>query len=99
MEFKGTKGKWRINGEKYFTIDSIGSSEPQSIGIKTIATVNSSFMTTEESKANAVVMGKSKEMLELLKEIERAYQMYSGNIPFSTFEKTEKLIKEATELK
>jgi hypothetical protein len=68
MEFKGTGGTWSVSGEKYFTIESKVQHERHTVPIVTIATINSSFRPTEESKANAKLISKSLAMLEKLNE-------------------------------
>ncbi|MDR4892246.1 MULTISPECIES: hypothetical protein [unclassified Chryseobacterium] len=93
-EFKGTKGNLSITGEKYFVIDCRDSGT-----VKTIATVNTTSIPIEEAKGNATIFIKSYAMLEILKEVERSYLMYAGNIPYQLFERIENIIKVATELK
>jgi len=53
MEFKGTKGEWCVNGKKYPTIVSKNNNKNIIVTYSTIATVNSTFRTIEESQANA----------------------------------------------
>ena len=97
-EFKGTGGTWSVLGEKYFTIESKVQHERHIVPIVTIATVNSSFRPTEESKANAKLISKAPEMLEMLNKCAD----YFLNIPNSmqaeeNAEAILQLIKEATE--
>lgn len=95
-EFKGTSGTWSVLGEKYFTIESKVQHERHIVPIVTIATVNSSFRPTEEAKANAKLISKAPEMLELLKALLTIYHTNDVMTSYD-FEKIEKLIKEATE--
>lgn len=92
-EFKGTGGTWSVLGEKYFTIESKVQHERHIVPIVTIATVNSSFRPTEEAKANAKLISKAPEMLEMLEHVLALAKC--GNIVEAY--KVEELIKEATE--
>jgi len=63
MEFKGTRGKWEINPR---------ASRNVRCGLITIANCSSgqNGELEEEEKANALLISKSPEMLEMLKEFE-----------------------------
>lgn len=65
-KFKGTRGKWYVDGEKYFTIQSRSTDDRRLETLPTIATVNTTFINQEEAKANAILIGSSKELLESL---------------------------------
>jgi hypothetical protein len=99
MEFKGTSGKWRaINLCGRYVVGNDENSTLHFIdcwleGIGGIAT-------NKEAKANVLLISKAPEMLEMLKEYVR---LLDGEFSPKTFiselvEKTEILIKEATEL-
>ncbi|OPC44640.1 hypothetical protein [Elizabethkingia anophelis] len=94
-EFKGTGGTWSVSGEKYFTIESKVQHERYVVPIVTIATVNSSFRPTEEAKANAKLISKAPEMLEMLKRCE--VRIEPKDIHISLLNDLRQLIKEATE--
>lgn len=91
MEFKGTKGKWEIkkraNGCFYINAQSWGK----------FCQVYSITDTKweEQSKANALLISKAPEMLEMLKEIKSRLK---GNGFPSLTAMVEQLIKEATEI-
>jgi hypothetical protein len=82
MEFKGTKGKWEV------TISN------EYCGDYSIRTENGSA-TSFEDDANALLISKAPEMLEMLKVI-FLEKLNGTNI--ITYEPIEQLIKEATEL-
>ena len=86
VEFKGTKGKWIvcINYNDIVLTDA-GAYRPNSM-----QTVNS---TKNELKANALLISKAPEMLEMLEII-----LQSENTPIVHRKKVKQLIKEATEL-
>jgi len=103
MEFKGTKGKWVFN-ETQMKIKGSGDIEGHTV----IANVSpkmdfSRGMTTQ--KANALLISKAPEMLEMLKDIikqanEVVYvnSMGASETYFQLINQAEQLIKEATEL-
>ena len=100
MEFKGTKGKRRYSNEyECITTSRIGIVE----GSKTICHIkqNPSFdFSGNEAKANALLISKAPQMLEMLKDA--AQNLRNGNTSNAKLEmaeKIEQLIKEATELK
>jgi hypothetical protein len=89
MEFKGTKGKWEIYWDIQYPDILISTDEAN------IATVDSwDYDTTyeEESKANALLISKAPEMLEMLKKIHKT------TLDEDIKCQVELLIKEATEL-
>lgn len=103
MEFKGTKGKWEVKGHPYF------NEEDGYVGAYNITTQNREQTVTavpayefwgqtiETAKANALLISKAPEMLEmleiLLKEF-KATDVRTGAIK----EDLKQLIKEATTL-
>ena len=89
MEFKGTKGKWVAwLGDKQTTSSvKIGSME-----IELEIDYDNKL---DEERANALLISKAPEMLEMLKEVKRRLK---GNGFPSLTETIEELIKEATEI-
>lgn len=84
MEFKGTKGKWKIN-EDY--IQSANSKQM----------IADCFPTTDEDRANALLISKAPEMLETLKHLYS--DLKQGALPSEAeIQNIKQLIKEATEL-
>ncbi len=86
MEFKGTKGKWntfndRVEQRGQFTDNVICRFEPRM---------------SMESKANALLISKAPEVLEMLNELISANPMHNGW--HEKILKANKLIKEATEI-
>jgi hypothetical protein len=106
-EFKGTKGQWYVSGgDKYATIQSRNMDEKIVVTYPTIATVNSTFIDIEEFRANALLISKAPEMLEMLEEIQRRISIIISE-PNGIVRETminnldlgiEKLIKEATQI-
>lgn len=95
MEFKGTKGKWIVDHEesgfnKYHQLCTPISTKGF-IGFCEI------YGDDEESKANALLISKSPEMLEMLQKIHLKLTD-SDTINYDDYEELEQLIKEATEL-
>jgi hypothetical protein len=88
-EFKGTKGKWTSfkpqdgNGFVYVNNEYL-----------TTGTIATCYGDGEEPQANALLISKAPEMLEMLKEL------ISGNrlLLETDYKKIEQLIKEATQL-
>lgn len=86
MEFKGTKGRWYVS-KAYKTInDEKGFGIAQENGIRN----------SNEWDANALLISKAPEMLEMLIDIVNANN--KGNLEHLNFYQIEQLIKEATEL-
>jgi hypothetical protein len=84
MEFKGTKGKWYINRWGNVT------SENEEVAYMPSATFN------EINAANALIISKAPEMLEMLTNTKTYLEQTQGNS--AVLEDIKKLIKEATEL-
>jgi type II secretory pathway component GspD/PulD (secretin) len=87
MEFKGTKGKWELAG---ISGRMIKSTDTKELG----------FIADVDTRANALLISKAPEMLDMLKEYVR---LLDGEFSPKTFiselvEKSQILIKEATEL-
>jgi hypothetical protein len=102
MEFKGTKGKWEISTDNEEGI-LITSMHPQNRDIASVWKYDVTFLENEEAKANALLISKSPEILEMLKEFYGVVRIYNENnvLPqYITNEmaKAYKLIKEATEI-
>ena len=99
MRFKGTKGKWGVidysfdeNGQGYIPI---GTSEKQ-----WIAEAKGTHLhvdSIEEMKANALLISKAPEMLEILKDINNDFDVWDL-LPNNVQENIYTLIKQATEL-
>jgi hypothetical protein len=95
MEFKGTKGKWDVSGKigtnnygvKFLTIDFEDAKDCIDIYVDKRYPEYVSFL---ETQANALLISKAPEMLEMLKDIKD----YLGS---DKREQVEQLIKEATE--
>lgn len=88
-EFKGSKGKWRV----------IKNSTTLSCNKEQIITCWFFTNRKEEAKANALLISKAPEMLEMLKEIVHAFD--SDNLhgyQEEILKQTKQLIKEATEI-
>ena len=99
MEFKGTKGKWVLYSA---SSPSINECTKWSVynGTKRIALCYNLFendtslnVSVEEGKANALLISKAPEMLEMLQWLNR-----KGGLGLDVHEQIEQLIKQATEL-
>jgi hypothetical protein len=92
--FRGTKGKWVIDVNDIQTVlTDNGAYRPNAIQITTSTKI--------ELKANALLISKSPEMLEMLEELRGIFDKYSVDFQSQFFkykEPLEQLIKEATEL-
>lgn len=92
MEFKGTKGKWQIGEIKH----SVWGENRKGCIADCTGVHNKHFyigFTSEESEANALLISKAPEMLEMLKRFVK-----SDDLQIEDFIEAEQLIKEATEL-
>lgn len=102
MEFKGTKEKWEVienqkENSNGFIAVRIGGFHCTYYG--RIKMENEDF--SEETKANALLISKAPEMLEMLKELRKWYeenQYRLGDYTPVVFSKALSLIKEATEI-
>jgi hypothetical protein len=95
MEFKGIKGKWSFEQEydhKYKQESFIISSDEANINtfVSVWSGTNDGI---DEARANALLISKAPEMLQLLFELTNDY-----DTPHYTVEKIQRLIKEVTEL-
>lgn len=94
MEFKGTKGKWIIDNEE------IGYNEYHQlctpISVNGIIGFCDVYGDDEQSKANALLISKAPEMLEMLMRAENWCASCNQNA--SIVKDIQKLIKEATEI-
>lgn len=88
MEFKGTKGKWSIMDASRFEVPFIIINDND----ETIFQCYNAKQ-ANEAQANALIISKSPEMLEMLENIFKDYDYAKNN-----WEKLEQLIKEATEI-
>lgn len=105
MEFKGTKGRWvlssseNLNGRLLFVIqNAFYDSKPSDLLIHI-----TSFSEVEIQKANALLISKAPEMLEMLKKISEFIDGYENVNYWARLLQREvpeikQLIKEATEL-
>ena len=108
MEFKGTKGKWYIDYNGFYNeiLSTSNSYDGKVFKAYTLLhdceTVVVDLSNCDEDKANALLISKSPEMLEMLKSIVSHFG--DDDKHFSPFElkldidKAKQLIKEATEL-
>jgi hypothetical protein len=98
-EFKGTKGDWE------FSMCQISEQININSGLINIANVFSYDVLCvendiEEAKANALLISKAPEMLEMLKEIITDWEFGNEDnfIMANNIDKAKKIIKEATEV-
>lgn len=91
------KHRWKLVGEKYFTIERINTDDKIVVTYPTVATVNTTFIDEKQAKENALLISKAPEMLEFLIELYNDKETHSGMFP-SQQQKLEQLIKEVTEL-
>jgi len=95
MEFKGTKGKWKIknqNNERlWFNIAS-----DKDIIARTFYGDAEPIVTSEEAHANALLISKAPKMLEMLGKIIKEHETDTKS--WSTTLEIKQLIKEATEI-
>lgn len=98
MEFKGTKGKWELStaASGGISIDSIDPKDGLNFEVCEVWGINNDMVHSEESKANALLISKAPEILEMLIDIVNANN--KGNLEHLNFYQIEQLIKEATEL-
>jgi hypothetical protein len=99
MEFKGTKGQWYIDTELEYMNE-------YDVKVRVISSDNDEefvniFGNNEEDEANALLISKAPEMLEMLIEFVNMFEgvLNEGTPSFLLHESTKQLIKEATELK
>ena len=99
MEFKGTQGKWHLKGCPYYDDDSKEHhgaftvvTEEAETTITCVKAYSFYGQTLETATANALLISKAPEMLEMLKDIKD----YLGS---DKRMEVEQLIKEATKLK
>ena len=98
-EFRGTKGKWVIDTEESYRNESGVLVTPISIENFIIGFVDV-YGDQPEDRANALLISKSHEMFEMLKECMRVLSSVQSPATPSILlhRKIEQLIKEATEL-
>ena len=97
-EFKGTKGKWFIDNEE----SHIMSNDVYCNVISTKNTIGLAdiYGDDEQAKANALLISKAPEMLEMLKEVIEFTKKVQAPSTFALLlrQEIEQLIKSATEL-
>ena len=95
MEFKGTKGKWNYENGTYLENTMFFSFNNGEV-IK-VSNINYNDEATEETEANALLISKAPEMLEMIKLlIDRLEENDLKEL--SAVKRAKQLIKEATEL-
>ena len=94
-EFKGTKGKWEIKDIKSPFETTINSSEYRIAEVKHFKGKGFNDPIEKEAKANALLISKAPEMLEMLKRCE--YWISACNEDANILKDISELIKEATE--
>jgi hypothetical protein len=97
MEFKGTKGKWRniVLGDR----NVIGNDENSTLHfIDCWLAGIGGIETNEEAKANALLISKAPEMLEMLEKVLNLNNSAKEHISEKFFSDVEQLIKEATKI-
>lgn len=92
MEFKGTGKNWKLIGSQIWNKDGF----PIIIG--SVYKHNPNNMSYEEQSANALIISKAPEMLEMLKKILKNVEGSGVEIGAINLEEIEKLIKQATRL-
>jgi hypothetical protein len=94
MEFKGTNQKWGYRPQAIskngFYIETINKNHMGTF----IGEVGGGLQDLKEIEANALLISKSPEMLEMLKKIVSCYHIYE----FEILDEAKQLIKEATEI-
>lgn len=97
-EFKGTKGKWKIKDIKSTLETEINSSEYRIAKVKHYKGKNFNDPIEKEAKANALLISKAPEMLEMVSELLKELEFH-GYRHSTTIYNAQNLIKEATEFK
>ena len=95
MEFKGTKGKWKVSKYNYDEIKS-----DSGFCICDVWDMDTeTFPNPSEAKANALLISKAPEMLEMLKKMVNEFDVeFTNQYQFDLHSKAKQLIKEATEI-
>jgi len=96
MEFKGTKGKWKIKDIKSTLETEINSSEYRIAKVKHYKGKNFNDPIEKEAKANALLISKAPELLEMISELLKELEFH-GYRHSTTIYNAQNLIKEATE--
>ena len=96
-EFKGTKGKWKIKDIKSTLETEINSSEYRIAEVKHYKGKNFNDPIEKEAKANALLISKAPEMLEMIQSLIEAKNNGNDWDSEELFIKAEVLIKESTE--
>jgi hypothetical protein len=98
MEFKGTKGKWKIKDIKSTLETEINSSEYRIAKVKHYKGKNFNDPIEKEAKANALLISKAPEMLEMLNRFMEITRELNHPRLDHLRGSANRLIKEATEL-
>lgn len=95
MEFKGTQGKWEVRGNKLFIEDTYKSVATIHV-VKNYKDVTFEPIEDVEQIANALLISKAPEMLDMIKELT---ELKSSSFLLDELqERAKQLLKEATEL-
>ena len=94
-EFKGTKGKWKIEDIKSPCETTINSSEYRIAEVKHFEGKNFNDPIEKEAKANALLISKAPELLEMISELLKELEFH-GYRHSTTIYNAQNLIKEAT---
>ncbi|WP_155845020.1 hypothetical protein [Chryseobacterium daeguense] len=94
MEFKGTKGKWFVT-EGGLSVSNIENK--RNIHDGTICRFHTGVFNYANYKADALLISKAPEMLEMLKRVNDLIK-HLGGTHYCQYSECEQLIKEATEL-
>jgi len=96
-DFKGTKEKWIVDGETFIAVES------KKYAIARVFTTYSESIISEEAKANALLISKAPELLEVLKGLvsDVGNLLSEHDIEWQQagyYETAKELIKEATNI-
>ena len=91
LEFKGTKGSWKLGGN---TLDGILVSvrHPQNRDVCTVWKYDDSFLENQEALANAKLIASAPDLLEALQEVRKHMNAY---IPEKVFDLVDQAIEKA----
>lgn len=91
LEFKGTKGSWKLGGN---TLDGILVSvrHPQNRDVCTVWKYDDSFLENQEALANAKLIASAPDLLEALQEVRKHMNAY---IPEKVFYLVDQAIEKA----
>lgn len=96
MDFKGTKGKWEISESSIGFVYALNDKKERNVFSLFIN--NDGKVSQEEIKANALLISKSRQMLEMLKELRNAILSEDYTRMLENSQLAKELIIEATEI-